>query len=331
MANRDLLVLNYHSIMGVDSDPLINKNIYRTEKELEQDILFLKNEYHFVSLSDITEHKLNGKKLPPHSVFLTFDDGLAVNYRKIRPILLKHNIPAAFFINPFFVDNKDLHYQRKKNLIACTVLPDEVDRERGLWISLFKKYGINADNFHDALSAVGYNNSNILDELASLFNVNIEQYLNEHQVYLTSQQIEQMISEGFWFGGHSMDHPKYDDITLQEQINQTMHSVDWVKNRFGLRYSIFAFPSRDHKVSMQLFEEIKPKTELTFGVIGMGHDIIQSHVQRIGVESSGVPIRVALKLEYLKYVVHSYLGRKVYIRSGEVKHRYITTLNVRRA
>lgn len=313
-AKLELLAINYHSILGIDADPKINKNTYRSEEELERDIIFLKKHYHFIKLSELIKNKLQGKKLPSNSVFLTFDDGLAVVYHKIRPILLKHNVSAAFFLNPLFVDNKDLHYQRKKNLIAQSVSAIEVDAKQSMWKAIFAAHGMEADDFFVALNSIAYNMSPMLDELAILFNIDVKQYLTENQIYLSSQQVEQMIHEGFWFGGHSMDHPKYDEISFSEQINQTLDSINWVKKRFGLSYAIFAFPLRDHNMSMQLFEEINQKSELTFGVMGMGNDIIPSHIQRIDVESSGVPMNLALKFEYIKYIVQGLVGRKQYVR-----------------
>lgn len=318
-ANRELLVINYHSILGVDPDPKINKNTYRSEEELEKDIVFLKEHYNFVSLPDVIKHKLQGARLPANSVFLTFDDGLAVVFHKIRPILLKHQISAAFFVNPLFVDNKDLHYQRMKSLIAQSVSAIELDTKQSRWKAIFAEYGINGDDFHEALNAVVYNKSAILLELTNLFNIDVKRYLNDNKVYLSSQQIEQMLREGFWFGGHSMDHPKYDEISFSEQINQTLDSMDWVKKRFGLTYSIFAFPLRDHNMSIQLFEAIAPKCEITFGVMGMGNDTISSHIQRVDVESTGVSIKIALKFEYLKYVVQGLLGQKKYDRPKKYK------------
>lgn len=318
-AKRELLVINYHSILGIDPDSKINKNIYRSEEELERDMIFLKKHYHFVSLSELMKYKLKGKKIPSNSVFLTFDDGLAVVYHKIRPILLKHQISAAFFLNPLFVDNKDLHYQRKKNLIIQSVSAIEVNAKQSMWKALFTEHDIEADDFFVALNSIAYNKSPILDELATLFNIDVKQYLAENQIYLSSPQIEKMISEGFWFGGHSMDHPKYDEISFSEQINQTLDSIEWVKKRFGLSYAIFAFPLRDHNMSIQLFEAIASKCEITFGVMGMGNDVINSHIQRIDVESSGVSINLALKLEYLKYVVQGLMGRKTYERPIKYK------------
>lgn len=319
MANRELLVINYHSVLGSDPDTVINKNTYRSEEELIKDIVFLKKNYHFVDLSELKEHKLNGKKLPPNSIFLTVDDGLAVVYHIIRPILLEHKISAAFFVNPLFINNEDLHYQRKKNLIAQSVSSIEIETKHSMWKAIFDAQNIHSDNFHKALQAVSYKKSNVLNELANLFNIDVKGYLQDNKIYLSSAQLEKMVAEGFWFGGHSMDHPKYDELTLSEQIKQTLDSTRWVKHILGLPYSIFAFPLRDHHVSVQLFETISPDIELTFGVRGMGNDIITSHVQRIDVESTGVSIELALKLEYLKYVLQSFLRPKKYARPRKCK------------
>lgn len=300
--------------MGVDPDGVINKNKYRTEEEFENDIVFLKKQYHFVHLQDVVDHKLSGKALNANSVLLTFDDGLRVVYDKIRPILLKHGISAVFFINPNFIDNKDLHFQRKKNLIARSVTSEQIKKQEISWKSIFKHYFISDEDFFRAIDRINYKKSMVLNELLILFQINTNTYLSSHNIYLKSDQVNTMISEGFYFGGHSMDHPKYDELCLTDQVNQTLNSVKWVKEKFKLNYSVFAFPLRDNNISIELFDKINSRCDVTFGVAGMGDDIIPTHIQRIDVESTGVSIKRVLKFEYLKFILRKMLGKTYYKR-----------------
>lgn len=314
LSNRDLLVINYHSIYGVDPDPIINKNIYRTEEQFEKDILYLKKYYHFIDLAMVLNYVSKGVKLPANSVFLTFDDGLKVVFDKIRPILLKHRISGAFFLNPSFIDNQDLHFQRKKNLMVQSIGTEKIESSKNKWQKLFSEVGIESLNFYEALNTVSYKKSGVLNPLANLFHLDFKSYLNENQIYLNKSDVEQMIKEGFSFGGHSMDHPKYDELSLKEQIEQTQESINWVKEKFDLDYSVFAFPLRDHRIEQKLFKAIQPNCEVSFGVMGIGDDVIVNHIQRIDAESTGVKISLVLKLEYIKYLVRMALGKNQFKR-----------------
>ncbi|MGQ1785684.1 polysaccharide deacetylase family protein [Saccharicrinis sp. GN24d3] len=318
-ANRDLLVINYHSINNADPDPVINKNIYRSVEEFEQDIKFLKKYYRFVSLKEVLEGVAGTRKLGKKCVLLTFDDGLRVVYDKFRPVLIKYDISAAVFINPCFIDNKELHYQRKKNLILHTVTTREVEEKKKHWKTIFAEQEMYSRNFYDNVNSICYKNSSLLNDLSALFKIDIDKYLNRHPIYLSSDQIEKMMEEGFYFGGHSMDHPNYDEISFNEQLRQTLESIEWVSKKYDVNYKVFAFPLRDHNIPVELFEAIKGQCDISFGVRGMGPDTINNHLQRVEVESSSMKIEHALKLEYLKYMLRCLVGNRKYRRKNLVK------------
>jgi len=91
----------YHIIS--DNPPAHIKHLYpvRSIKQFEKDLDFLQE--HF------TASEFPPKKNKP-SFILTFDDGLSEVYNIIAPILKTRNIPAIFFINSAFVDNKDMFF-----------------------------------------------------------------------------------------------------------------------------------------------------------------------------------------------------------------------------
>ncbi len=313
--NRDLLVVNYHSIHGVDPDPVINQNSYRTPAEFEKDIIYLKAHYNFIEFEDILNAVYGLKKLPSNSIFLTFDDGLKVVYDIFRPILLKHQISAAFFINPDFIDNQDLHFQRKKNLILEQVTTDQIKDKELDWKRVFSEAGIKILDFTSTVRGLSYCHTSILNKLVSLFEIDLAGYLAKNQIYLTTQEIHQMIHEGFIFGGHSMDHPKFEELTKEEQLKQTITSINWVKDKFNLKYTAFAFPQRDHHISKWLFQKMNEHCMVSFGVQGVGDDVISNHIQRIDIESTGQSAAQVIKLEYVKYLWRKLFNKSVFTRA----------------
>jgi peptidoglycan/xylan/chitin deacetylase (PgdA/CDA1 family) len=313
-SRRELLVINYHSIKGIDPDPIINRDVYRTESELEKDIVFLKKHYQFVTYKDVVDYVRIQKKIPSGSVFLTFDDGLRVVYTHIYPILKKHNVNAAFFLNPAFVDNKDVHFQRKKNLLSQLVTQNQIESKKREWKLIFDSVFIHNLNFYQSLAMVDYKKSDILNDLIKLFNIDIKDYLTTQQIYLNKGEIEEMIQDGFAFGGHSIDHPKYEELNIEGQVIQTVDSIMWVKNNFDLDYSIFAFPQRDHKITKQVFKNIEAKCDVSFGVQGVGDDEVPFHLQRIDAESASVKMSMVLKLEYIKFILRKLSGKKQFKR-----------------
>lgn len=93
-----LRVLMYHKIDSVNFDVLTIK-----ESHFYDQMLYLINEgYQFLTLKDLHE-KMAEKKIPRHSVMITFDDGYLSNYDLAVPILERLKLKANFFIPVSFI------------------------------------------------------------------------------------------------------------------------------------------------------------------------------------------------------------------------------------
>ena len=76
---NEVSVLEYHSIGS-------NGSFYSVdEREFKRQIDYLRNNYKFVSLSDIEKYVRNDLVLHRKSVSITFDDGYYDNYLKAYP------------------------------------------------------------------------------------------------------------------------------------------------------------------------------------------------------------------------------------------------------
>lgn len=304
ISGTNLYVVNYHSIANEDVDPYINRNTYRTLTEFEEDIVFFKQRFRILSALDVKEYLASGKEVPKDSVVLTFDDGLRINYDFQFPILRKHGVTATFFVCSGFVDNRDLHYGRKSNLLRQAIAErDDPQMNRALKDYL-GDHSLLRETVDGSIAGIGYHGKAHLDQLATIAGVDFRSYLSQHKPYLSSQQIQEMIDAGFTIGAHSIDHPRYGELTGDQQFEQTVSSLRFIVETFGLDYRFFAFPHNDDALPAAFFSKIAPHVDLTFGMRGFVDDAVDFHIQRGDIESTGLPIADAFRYRLLLASVH---------------------------
>jgi peptidoglycan/xylan/chitin deacetylase (PgdA/CDA1 family) len=257
LTQKKIIVPFYHTVA---EEPLPHvKNLYqmKTIKEFLIDVDFFLKHFEPIDVETLHNFHIN-KTVSKKPVFhLTFDDGMKEMYEIVAPILLKKGIPATFFINSVFVDNKALFYRHRESL--------EIE-------------GIQVDDF-----------------------------LKKEKPYLTTKQIKELSKKGFTIGAHSIDHPYYYKIPLDEQLRQTRESLDFVSSIIDQKLKLFAFPFTDFNVSKQFFKEIKPDVDLCFGTAGLKKEVIPFNIQRICAEKG--TINRVLKKEFLKYLGRFFLPR----------------------
>jgi peptidoglycan/xylan/chitin deacetylase (PgdA/CDA1 family) len=141
----------------------------------------------------------------------------------------------------------------------------------------------------------------------------VEEYLKVKQPYLTSSQVEKLISQGFAFGAHSINHPDYRYISEDEQVLQTKNSIAFVCSKFGLNYRLFSFPFTDSGVKRSFFQMIfnpeQPIADITFGGAGLKKDFIPSHLQRIPFEGTSISAEQILSSEYGYWILKAFACR----------------------
>ncbi len=293
--NNNVFVLNYHSIKGEDVDPYIsNTEIYRTADEFAKDIKFLCKNFSIISAVELSEIIKTNKKIPSNLAVITLDDGLRINHTIHAPILSDYKVPATFFVNNAFIDNKDLHFGRKQNLILQNInghasLVEEYLKEKKKFIT-----SIN----HSVLS-LNYHNTDVINELLSILHFDLQKYLDESKPYLSSEEIKNLIINGFSIGGHSIDHPNYNEISLVEKVRQTKESIDTIVSDFNLPYRLFAFPYGGDNLDNHFFSQIRNHVDLTFGMRGFVKDPVAFHIHRSEIESSKLPVNLALKSKFI--------------------------------
>ena len=316
ISNKKLLIPLYHAIS--DDPPAHLKNLYplRSIRQFKNDLAFILKFYEPISVKDLVYSIKNNQPLTENRVLFTFDDGLREVKDFIAPILKEKGIPAIFFINSAFVNNKDFFYRYKASLIVERLKnedPHELTR-------VAKILNINSPLFKpvkDAVLQVNYLYKDLLDEIACLLHIDFNDYLQKYNPYLSTAELSLLMKDGFNIGAHGVDHPEFFNISFKEQYRQVKESIIWVKENLNPDFNLFAFPFTDFNVSKQFFESIyadqEMKPDLTFGCAGFKDEFLSNHLQRVPFEKTGSSAKIIIRQEYGRYLLKKFI-RKNYIK-----------------
>jgi hypothetical protein len=130
---------------------------------------------------------------------------------------------------------------------------------------------------------------------------------------MTSEQIRWLLKQGFTIGSHSIDHPLYATLSLEDQLYQTRVSLRFLEERFQLSYRAFAFPHSDAGVKMDFFHELfeQENLDVSFGTGGMLPHFFSYNFQRFSMEKTVLPIERILAKQYARVLYRRAMGRRI--------------------
>jgi len=289
----------YHTVSDKPVSHILNYP-YRSQKEFENELDYILKFFIPVSLEDLVEKSYTSKKV----FHLSFDDGLSECSKVIAPILLRKGIPATFFINTAFIDNRKLFHRHKASLMLRQLrqLPDAQAE------LLLKKHKLNTKN----LLQVTYSLNHVLDEAAELMDLDFAEYLETQQPYLTTSEVKDLHKKGFSIGGHSHEHPEFWALKSKEQYAQIEKSMEWVNKHIQPNIKAFSFPYTDNRVTTKLLNKIIKENicDITFGTAGLKYDAVPSHFQRVPMERKVYTKEYeSIRSEYSYFMIKAILGK----------------------
>jgi peptidoglycan/xylan/chitin deacetylase (PgdA/CDA1 family) len=269
---------------------------YKNEKQFTADLECLLKHYKPVSVDDITRSLEKGS-LPKNSFLLSFDDGFREVHDVIAPILERKGIPACFFINPAFIDNKELFYRCKISLLINELLKHEHNNS---FLNVFNTTtGHQSKSIRDCiayLKTTRTSNAYLLDEIANKINFSFTEFLQTQQPFLTNEQLKSLHQRGFHIGAHSINHPYFQDITIEEQIKQVIVSCQYVNDLLGTDNCCFSFPHSDKGLSQQLFDQLTHSSiSLLFGIQNQKMELQNKMLHRFNSERPEINFTTQLK------------------------------------
>lgn len=285
-----LLAPCYHIVS--DGSPVHVRHLYRWRNvaAFRKELDHLLRHFRPLSLEEISRRVSAGERLPERSLFLSFDDGFREMTEVVAPVCREKGVPATFFLNTAFLDNHAMGYRQKASLLIDAWQHRSEASRRTAQSLLANRLGISQGEAFDwrrMVLSVNYRQREILDECAALLEVSFADYLRSARPYLSTEQVQGLLDAGFSIGGHSIDHPKYAELTPEERIAQTRGCLDELKQRFRLPVKAFAFPFVSDGVPEPFYREVFDGgiADLIFCIGHMPEADSHRAVQRFGVES----------------------------------------------
>jgi peptidoglycan/xylan/chitin deacetylase (PgdA/CDA1 family) len=237
---------------------------------------------------------------------LTFDDGLAECHQVIAPLLKQKGIPAAFFLNNYFIDNKNLFYRFKASLLIDQILTDCRAKERSA-----AYLAIPEERVTEAILMVSYEQQPLLDALAKEVDVDFEKYMQKTPVYMNTHQVQELVSWGFEIGGHSIDHADFQPLDHEEMIAQVKGSVDDIQQKYQVPTRYFSFPFTSSGVPRKVIDTLLNEqiASVLLGTSGLKRTGKPGFIQRIPMEEYEASALEAVKAEYIYYLIKKPFGR----------------------
>lgn len=309
--------LFYHLVSDDEIAHVRHLSPYKNTRRFREDLDHLLKEYHPLSLADVLAHFRRGTPFPARSFLLSFDDGFREMHDIVAPILLGKGVPAVFFLCSDLIDNGTLCFLHKASLLADRAQQQDAMAAIRLIGQRVGRAWKDPGEFASYLLSIPYGDREALDRFAPLLNMDFDAYLRERTPYLSSGQVRGLIRDGFAVGAHSIDHPLYSDLDLEEQLRQTIESVRRIRQRFQLTYGAFAFPYNDHRVSGEFFRRLRASgdVDVSFGTSGLVADDAPCHLQRLSLEKPPMPAVKVIALECARKLYRMARGGDRVIRS----------------
>lgn len=292
LSGKRFIIPFYHVVSDEFCPHVQHLYRYKTVKQFERDIDYLARLYKPINAGELNE-VLSGKYHGQNIMLLTFDDGLRQVYDEVAPILLRKGIPAVFFLNTDFLDNRDLMFRYKASLAI-------------------EKDGRNKEALLRAATAAEVERI-AGEEMKGYY----REFLSNYKPYLSTTQGQWLFDKGFAIGAHSCSHPYYSTLNLEQQLDETLRSIDILQNQFRINQKLFAFPFTDNGVGRSFFEQLfaEGKMDFTFGGSGIKNDIHPRQFQRIPMEGPHAGAEQILKSEYLYYLLRAPLFKNTIARN----------------
>lgn len=232
---REISVSSFPNIKGLEFKSFINQLDYLTSK------------YSIISYNDLLSSR-KGIDLPKNSCLLTFDDGYLDHFKYVLPELEKRKIKGLFFppvtttLNVKILDVNKIHF------ILASVDNDEI------LVSLLKKLLLEFQIKEDYIKACSakfavpnrFDTANTIFFKRMLQHVLPEDLRNKicdimfykfvskdqidfsHNLYMSKNQLKELISLGHSVGSHTYDHPWLDKLSNDEQEKEIDKSLDFL-------------------------------------------------------------------------------------------------------
>jgi peptidoglycan/xylan/chitin deacetylase (PgdA/CDA1 family) len=305
LVDVELVLPHWHVASDEDIPHVGGLYRYRTLQEFKADLEFFLKSYRPVSVQDVINHLDGVSQLPKRCFLPTFDDGFREVHDVIAPLLQSKGVPAGFYLIANAIDNCELCYPQKKSLLIRAVEAQSGTAAEKETSVILQRENIRGTSMASQIAGIHYRQQGILDELAGVLGCDFPAYVRSVRPYMTAKQVGELRGIGFAIGAHSLDHPIYSDLSLDEQLYQTKQSMHLLSLRFGYKCETFAFPYRDVKLSSEFFTQAFDicHLKLSFTLDGMNRHFFPRNLNRFSMERTNLPAEQIVARQFARALV----------------------------
>jgi peptidoglycan/xylan/chitin deacetylase (PgdA/CDA1 family) len=249
----------FHHIASEDSPFTAGINVRATPEQLEVALRFLIKYYKPVRLEDVLEDK-DGRHLPQRAVLVTFDDAYASVWKVAAPLCKKYGIPAVYFVNAAFLNNRRLAPDNLICYVANVKGMETVNAAaRTLGLAEFSDLRSLSEvfsNFFPSITLV--EREAFLESLHRLSGVSESHLAEELALYLTTEQLRSLATYDFEIGNHTYSHVHCRRLSGDEFDHEIDRNKSELEELSGKKVRSFSLPygsSRD--LTAELASQLK--------------------------------------------------------------------------
>ncbi len=233
-----LSILIYHRVLP-RRDPLFPGEVDAVDFDCQ--IALLKRCFNIIPLSDAVKAMQNGT-LPPRAAAITFDDGYADNAEVALPILLKHDVPATFFVATGFLDGgrmwNDTVIELVRNAASGTLDLDTV----GLGRFDIRTTALRQQAIPALLGKLKYlppaERQSRIGRMCDHLRIPLPSDL-----MMTTSQVRTLHSAGMGIGGHTVHHPILASLDHHAAKNEIASGKEMLESIVRAPVRLFAYPN----------------------------------------------------------------------------------------
>jgi peptidoglycan/xylan/chitin deacetylase (PgdA/CDA1 family) len=231
----------FHNIAVSESPFTRGMNVTITPAKFEAALRFLARYYSPVTLQDVLTN-CYGRGLPRRALLLTFDDAYASVVEWAAPLCRQLGIPAVFFVNAAFLDNRCLAPDNLVCFVADAMgMPTINAAARTARGEHQAQLHALSEVFSDFFPSITLAERQIfLDALRRLAGVDDSRLAGEGRLYLTSKQLRDLASFNFEIGNHTYTHVHGRSLSqddLREQVDRNKNELESISGTSVRSYS----------------------------------------------------------------------------------------------
>lgn len=256
-----LSILIYHRVHN-DHDV---RFMEPTTSEFDAQLTFLKKFFCFHTLEDAVT-MLASNSLPVNSAVITFDDGYKDNYTNALPILLKHKIPATFFVTTSFIGGGCMWNDRVIHSLVSSpkasvslpyfdgkeVILGDVETRKNIALAILSKIKhLDYQQREDAVAEVVACSGGTIPK----------------DIMMSIDEVIALRDAGMEIGGHTTTHPILTKLSESAAYLEIAQGKETLEGWLGQQIKTFAYPNgKPHEDYCKVHAEAVKKLGFTGAV-----------------------------------------------------------------